>query len=147
VLVGPFPGKALVVSPSEPHGPSGAPGPLREVFLAGRLEALRAAAGLLRERNVASGLDLCVIPDSQRTLLHAVDEGLVADLLRAGAALWAPGGRPAPPRPGVVRLSSHPGLPATLHASPELAAACAVTGRPTHPELVMRLPRRGAAMA
>ena len=147
VSVGAWPGRALAVGTTGAVAKDAAPSAIHEVLLAGRLEALRAATELLRERNVKAGLDLCVIPDSQRTLLHAVDEGLVADLLRAGAALWSPGRRPGPPRPGVVRVSCHPGLPASVYASPELAAACAVDGKLMHPEVVMRLPRRGAAMA
>lgn len=51
----------------------------------GRLEDLRIAASILKDRKVADGFQLLVIPASQEVYLQAVDEGLISIFLRAGA--------------------------------------------------------------
>ncbi|MFP4346127.1 MAG: 3-isopropylmalate dehydratase large subunit [Anaerolineales bacterium] len=57
----------------------------------GRLEDLRAAAEILRGRQVAEGVRLLVLPASREVLLGAIEEGLVRDLVAAGATLLNPG--------------------------------------------------------
>jgi homoaconitate hydratase family protein len=57
----------------------------------GRLEDLRAAAEILRGRRVAEGVRLLLLPASREVLLGAIEEGLVSDLVQAGATLLNPG--------------------------------------------------------
>ncbi|MBN1261768.1 MAG: 3-isopropylmalate dehydratase large subunit [Anaerolineae bacterium] len=57
----------------------------------GRLEDLRAAAGLLRGKHIAPNVRLLVLPASREVLLAAISEGIVADLVTAGATLLNPG--------------------------------------------------------
>jgi homoaconitase/3-isopropylmalate dehydratase large subunit len=99
---------------------------------------------VLRERNVARGLTLGVLPASQRALLHALDEGLGADLLRAGALLLPPGSVPPPPARGerrVVALAVG-AAPGDFLAGPSVAAASAVAGWLTDPEAMRRSVQR-----
>jgi 3-isopropylmalate/(R)-2-methylmalate dehydratase large subunit len=56
----------------------------------GRLEDLRAAAAVLRGRHVADGFSLNVVPTSQRIMLEASREGLLATLVEAGAFVSSP---------------------------------------------------------
>jgi len=51
----------------------------------GRLEDLRAAAQVLRGRQVAPGFQLNVVPTSQAIMQAAAEEGIIADLVAAGA--------------------------------------------------------------
>jgi 3-isopropylmalate/(R)-2-methylmalate dehydratase large subunit len=119
-----------------------------EAWLVGRLEDLRAAAEVLRDRNARRGLLLAVVAASQRTLLHAIEEGLAADLLRAGATLLPPGSRPAPLARGACRVTSAmsasnaPGGPEEVLAGPAVVAASAVAGRVVEPETMRRAHRR-----
>ena len=57
----------------------------------GRLEDLRSAAGVLRGKRIAPGVRLLVLPASREVLLEAIEEGLVSDLVAAGATLLNPG--------------------------------------------------------
>ncbi|MBN1755637.1 3-isopropylmalate dehydratase large subunit [bacterium] len=57
----------------------------------GRLEDLRAAAGILKGRTIAPGTRMLVLPASRNILLQAVQEGLVETFLRAGAMVLNPG--------------------------------------------------------
>jgi len=117
---------------------------LEAAYLGGRIEELRAAAEVLRERNVARGLTLGVIPASQRALLHALDEGLGADFLRAGAVLLPPGSVLPPAARGEQRVVALPGgaLPGDILAGPTVAAASAVGGWLADPEGMRRSIRR-----
>ncbi len=53
----------------------------------GRLEDIRIAADILRGKKVADGFQLLVIPASQKIYLQAMEEGLLADLIHAGASV------------------------------------------------------------
>lgn len=57
----------------------------------GRLEDLEAAAEILRGRHIAPGVRLLVLPASREVLLAALQAGLIADLVSAGATLLNPG--------------------------------------------------------
>lgn len=57
----------------------------------GRLEDLRIAAGMLRGRKTAPGTRLLILPASREVLLAAIEEGVVSDLVSAGAVVLNPG--------------------------------------------------------
>lgn len=69
----------------------------------GRLEDLRAAAVILRGRKVHPGVRLIVAPASRQVLLAAMEEGIIQELIRAGAALVTPGCGPC--------VGTHNGIP------------------------------------
>jgi 3-isopropylmalate/(R)-2-methylmalate dehydratase large subunit len=56
----------------------------------GRLEDLRAAANVLRGRQVKPGFQLHVVPTSQEIMAQAAAEGLLTDLIAAGAFVSSP---------------------------------------------------------
>lgn len=56
----------------------------------GRLEDLRAAAQVLRGRQVAPGFQLNVVPTSQAIMAQAAREGLIETLVEAGAFVSSP---------------------------------------------------------
>jgi len=78
----------------------------------GRLEDLRAAAGILRGRHIAPGVRLLILPASREVLLAALEEKLIGDLVAAGATLLNPGCGPClgahegAMAPGEVTLST-----------------------------------------
>jgi 3-isopropylmalate/(R)-2-methylmalate dehydratase large subunit len=57
----------------------------------GRLEDLRIAANILRGRKTASRTRLLILPASREVLLAAIEEGVVTDLVSAGAVVLNPG--------------------------------------------------------
>lgn len=69
--------------------------PVQQIFLGSctnaRLEDLRVAAAILRGRRVAPGVRLLVMPASRRVYAEALKEGLLAELLEAGATICPPG--------------------------------------------------------
>ena len=117
----------------------------------GHYTDMAAAARILRGRRVASGVRLLVVPASSEALLQATEDGTLATLLAAGAALGTPGCGACIGRhmgvlaPGEVCLFTgnrnfrgRMGSPqASIYlASPEVAAATALTGYITHPQEV-----------
>jgi methanogen homoaconitase large subunit len=118
----------------------------------GHYEDMRAAASILRGRKVAQGVRLLVVPASSEALRLATEDGTLSTLLRAGAAIGTPGCGACIGRhmgvlaPGEVCLFTgnrnfrgRMGSPeASIYlASPEVAAATALTGYITHPQEVM----------
>jgi 3-isopropylmalate/(R)-2-methylmalate dehydratase large subunit len=81
---------------------------VQEAFLGtctnARLADLKAAAGILKGRKVASGVRFIVAPASRAIYLEALRLGLADILVRAGAAIVAPGCGPC--------VGTHNGVPA-----------------------------------
>jgi 3-isopropylmalate/(R)-2-methylmalate dehydratase large subunit len=113
----------------------------------GRIEDLRAAAEVLRGRQVADGVRVLVVPGSERVRLAAEDEGLDVVFKEAGAE-WRHAGcsmclgmNPDQLAPGERSASTsnrnfegRQGKGGRTHlVSPLVAAATAVTGRLTSP--------------
>lgn len=118
----------------------------------GHYEHMRAAADVLRGRRVAPGVRLIVVPASSESLMRATEDGTLASLLASGAAIGTPGCGACIGRhmgvlaPGEVCLFTgnrnfrgRMGSPeARIYlASPEVAAATALTGYITHPAEVV----------
>ncbi len=73
----------------------------------GRIEDLRIAAEILRSRKIKEGFQLNVIPASDRILLQAIDEGIAAMFVEAGASILPPSCGPC--------LGTGLGIPASGH--------------------------------
>lgn len=115
----------------------------------GRLEDLRSAARIIKGRKVSKGTRLIVIPGSPQVYAEALEEGLIADFLGAGAVIGPPccgpclGGHMGILADGEVAVSTsnrnfkgrmgHPGSEVYL-CNPAIAAASAVLGRIGSPE-------------
>ena len=114
----------------------------------GRLDDLRVAAKILEGRKVAKGMRVIVFPATQQIYLQAMEEGLLATFIRAGAVVSTPTCGPC--------LGGHMGILAAGEravattnrnfvgrmghidsevylASPAVAAASAVTGKISSP--------------
>lgn len=129
--------------------------PIQQAFIGtctnGRLEDLRAAAAVLRERRIHPGVRLIVTPGSRGVYLQAVREGLVETFVEFGAVVTPPGCGPC--------VGTHMGVPADgdlvistanrnfrgrmgnreasiVLGSPETVAASAVLGRVATKELL-----------
>ncbi len=115
----------------------------------GRIEDLRVAAAILRGKQVSPDVRCIVIPGTQAILRQAIDEGLVQDMIEAGAMVTMPTCGPC--------LGGHCGVLASgercvattnrnfvgrmgdpksevILASPAVAAASALVGRIAVPE-------------
>ena len=73
----------------------------------GRIEDLRIAAGILKDKKIKSGFQLNVIPASDRIFLQAVNEGLISTLISSGAIILTPSCGPC--------LGTGLGIPASGH--------------------------------
>ncbi|GIM28498.1 3-isopropylmalate dehydratase large subunit [Clostridium polyendosporum] len=117
----------------------------------GRLEDLRIAASILRGKKVAKYVRTIIFPGTQKVYLQAMEEGLIRDFIEAGAVVSTPTCGPC--------LGGHMGILAAGEraisttnrnfvgrmghvesevylSSPAVAAASAITGKITDPELV-----------
>jgi methanogen homoaconitase large subunit len=118
----------------------------------GHYEDMAAAARILAGRKVAPGVRLMVVPASRDALLRATEDGTLATLIAAGAALGTPGCGACIGRhmgvlgPGETCLFTgnrnfrgRMGSPeANIYlASAEVAAATAITGYITNPQDVL----------
>jgi methanogen homoaconitase large subunit len=118
----------------------------------GHYEDMAAAARILAGRKVAPNVRLMVVPASRDALLRATEDGTLATLLTAGAALGTPGCGACIGRhmgvlgPGETCLFTgnrnfrgRMGSPeANIYlASAEVAAATAITGYITHPQEIL----------
>jgi homoaconitate hydratase family protein/3-isopropylmalate dehydratase small subunit len=73
----------------------------------GRIEDLRIAASLLKGKKISKGFQLNVIPASREIYLAAIKEGLITDLVEAGANVLTPSCGPC--------LGTGQGIPANGH--------------------------------
>jgi methanogen homoaconitase large subunit len=127
-----------------------------QVFLGtctnGRLQDLHAAADLMRDRQIAPGVRMIVIPASHRVLQEATEDGTLAVLLAAGATIGPAGCGPCIGRhlgvlgSGEVCLSTgnrnftgRMGAPSAeiYLGSPQVAAATALRGTITDPRTLI----------
>lgn len=118
----------------------------------GRLSDLQRAAAILKGKSVKKGIRVIVFPATQRIYLEALKDGTLSTLVEAGCVISAPTCGPC--------LGGHMGILAegercvsttnrnfigrmghveseVYLASPEVAAASAITGKITAPEEVM----------
>ena len=118
----------------------------------GHYEDMAAAARILRGRRLAPGMRMLVVPASGQALQRAAEDGTLATLLAAGATIGTPGcgacigrhmGVLAPDEvclfTGNRNFRGRMGSPeANIYlASPEVAAATALTGFITHPQEIV----------
>ena len=117
----------------------------------GRISDLRVARDIIKGNKVKKGIRCIVIPGTQKIYLQALEEGIIKDLVEAGAVFSTPtcgpclGGHMGILAEGERALSTtnrnfvgrmgHVGSEVYL-ASPAVAAASALTGKITDPELV-----------
>ena len=116
----------------------------------GRIEDLRIAAKVLDGKHVAKGVRCIIIPATQKIYLQAIEEGLMSIFIKAGAAVSTPTCGPclgghmgilakgeraiATTNRNFVGRMGHPESEVYL-SSPAVAAASAITGKITNPEL------------
>ncbi len=114
----------------------------------GRIEDLRVAAKLLKDKKVAKGLRVIIFPVTQKVYLQAMQEGLLETFIKAGAVVSTPTCGPclgghmgilakgeralATTNRNFVGRMGHPESEVYL-ASPAVAAASALTGKITNP--------------
>lgn len=118
----------------------------------GRISDLRIAAKILKGRKVKQGVKLIIIPATQNIYLEAIKEGLVDIFVKAGGIFSTPtcgpclGGHMGILAEGQICLATtnrnfigRMGSPKSFVylSGPAVAAASAVTGRITHPKVVV----------
>ena len=117
----------------------------------GRLSDLRIARDILKDKRVKKGIRCIIFPGTQKIYLEAIEEGIVQDLIKSGAVVSTPTCGPC--------LGGHMGILAkgeravsttnrnfvgrmghveseVYLSSPAVAAASAITGKITDPDLV-----------
>lgn len=115
----------------------------------GRIEDLRTAAKILKGKKIAKGMRLIVFPATQKIYLQALREGLVEQMIEAGAAVSTPTCGPclgghmgilakgeravATTNRNFVGRMGHPESEVYL-ASPAVAAATALAGKLADPQ-------------
>jgi methanogen homoaconitase large subunit len=115
----------------------------------GRYEDMKIAADILNGNKIANNVRFIVTPASNRELKRAAEEGVLSTLIEAGATLTTPGCGACMGRhqgtlgdqdvclsTGNRNFKGRMGSPlAQVYlASPEVAAATAITGQITHPQ-------------
>ena len=118
----------------------------------GRISDLRAAAEVLKGKKIAYGVRCIVIPATQKIYLKAMEEGLLATFINAGAVVSTPTCGPCLGGYMGILASGEVCVATTNRnfvgrmgakdskiylASPAVAAACAVCGRIVPPEVVL----------
>lgn len=114
----------------------------------GRIEDLRAAAAILKDKKVNKNVRAIIIPATQQIYLQAMHEGLLETFINANAAVSTPTCGPclgghmgilaegekaiATTNRNFVGRMGHPKSEVFL-SSPSVAAASAITGHITHP--------------
>ncbi|GJM21361.1 MAG: hypothetical protein DHS20C15_12760 [Planctomycetota bacterium] len=136
ILQEPYPGTRHVLSRTESELT------VSDVVLVGDVEELSLAVEVLRERPLHAGLLLSVVPSDRRSLLHALEQGLLGTLLRCGAQLLPPGQLPAPARRGELRVVTRPTGAGDVLCGAAVAAVAAVTGTVMDPEAMRRAQQR-----
>ena len=117
----------------------------------GRMSDLRVARDILKGKKVNENIRCIVIPGTQKIYLQALEEGIVKDLIEAGAIVSTPTCGPclgghmgilaageravSPTNRDFVGRMGHVDSEVYL-ASPAVAAASAITGKITDPETV-----------
>ena len=118
----------------------------------GRIEDMRCAAEILKDKRIADHVRCIVIPATQKIYLQAMEEGLLEIFIKAGCAVSTPTCGPclgghmgilakgeravATTNRNFVGRMGHPESEVYL-ASPYVAAASAVTGKISQPSEVM----------
>lgn len=118
----------------------------------GRIEDMRCAAEILKDKKIADNVRCIVIPATQKIYLQAMEEGLLEIFIKAGCAVSTPTCGPclgghmgilakgeravATTNRNFVGRMGHPESEVYL-ASPYVAAASAVTGKISQPSEVM----------
>jgi 3-isopropylmalate/(R)-2-methylmalate dehydratase large subunit len=124
----------------------------------GRLDDLEAARRILAGRKVARGVRLLVFPASSRIYAQALEKGIIADLVQAGAVIMNPGCGPclgvhqgaladgdkalATTNRNFKGRMGNPNAEVYL-CSPEVAAASALTGVITDPRKLVERGLKG----
>ncbi|SHI22836.1 3-isopropylmalate/(R)-2-methylmalate dehydratase large subunit [Butyrivibrio fibrisolvens DSM 3071] len=118
----------------------------------GRISDLRMAAAILKDRHVADGVRCIVIPATQKIYMQALKEGLIETFITAGAVVSTPTCGPCLGGYMGVLASKERCVSTTNRnfvgrmgaidseiylASPEVAAASAVTGKLSQPSEIM----------
>ncbi|MFH0757057.1 MAG: aconitase/3-isopropylmalate dehydratase large subunit family protein [Bacteroidota bacterium] len=139
--------------PGKPHLTAGVPGEIVWIDSAfigsctnGRMEDLRSAAKILRNRQVAPGVVLKIVPATDRVWQQCLEEGLLEVFKEAGALVSNAGcagcaaGQVGQNGPGEVTISTgnrnfpgKQGYGDVYLASPEVVAASAIAGFITKP--------------
>ncbi len=117
----------------------------------GRMEDMRVAASILKGKKVAKNLRVIIFPGTQKIYLQCIDEGLARIFVEAGAVFSTPTCGPclgghmgilaageravATTNRNFVGRMGHPESEVYL-ASPAVAAASALTGKISNPELL-----------
>ena len=131
--------------------------PIDSVFIGsctnGRIEDMRAAAAVLEDHKVADGVVLKIVPCTDRVWNMCLEEGLIEIFKDARALVSNPGcagcaaGQVGQNGPGEVSISSgnrnfpgKQGMGDVYLASPEVAAASAVSGFITSPDQISVAP-------
>lgn len=149
-----------VVTATPPQGPDAARGiaefhgqAISHVVIGGDhscgIEVLRHAAGVIKQRKLAPGMDCHIVPDSARVLEQARHEDLVETLTDLGVTVHPPG----TPAGTLARLEG--GTAVTTIAAPEgcwrigpfAAPLVACAGQLAHPERLDNQPQRDSKLS